>query len=242
MKSLLLATLLVVQISFGQTTRPFFSHSDNFSLSTNTNLKEIEFSISDGKKSVAAATALSLLLPGLGEWYAGDFNTGKYFTIAEGSLWLTWTSFRMYGDWVRDDARDYAVQYAGITNENKDAQYYIDIGNFLSVEAYNEQMLLSRDVDNMYNAQSDEKWNWDTDERREEYRQLRVQSDEVYNNANFVIAAIVVNHVVSAINAARTTIKHNDALEQTGSLRFQARPLGTIARPNGIMLSASYQF
>jgi TM2 domain-containing membrane protein YozV len=242
MKSIFIAILLLVQISFGQSTRPFFSHSDKLDLSSASNFKEIEFTTSSGKKSVAAAAALSLLLPGLGEWYADDYATGKYFSIAEGTLWLTWTSFRMYGDWVRDDARDFAVQYAGINKEGKDAQYFIDIGNFQSVDDYNEQMLLQRDADEIYNPNSDYKWNWDTDERREQYRQLRVQSDEIYNNANFVIAAVVVNHVVSAINAARTAVGYNDALDQTGSLKFQARPLGTLSRPNGIMFSASYQF
>ncbi len=242
MKPLLIATLLVVQISFGQLVRPFFSQSDNLDLSSAKNFREIEFTASSGKKSVAAAAALSLLLPGLGEWYIGDYETGKYFTIAEGTLWLTWTSFRMYGDWVRDDARDFAVQYAGIKKDGKDAQYYIDIGNFQSVDDYNEQMLLQRDADEMYNAQSDYKWQWDTDERREQYRQLRVQSDEIYNNSNFVIAAVVVNHVVSAINAARSTISHNEASDKIGALKFQARPLGTLGRTNGIMFSASYQF
>ncbi|TAK64000.1 MAG: hypothetical protein EPO24_03625 [Bacteroidetes bacterium] len=244
MKALFFFVIFAVQLTFSQSIQPMFSRLSTEPTQSvpEAKFQEIEFTGKEGKKSVAAAVALSLLLPGLGEWYAGDYSSGKYLSMAEGGLWLTWASFRLYGDWIQNDARTYAVQHAGITTDNKDDQYFIDIGNFVSVDAYNEQVLRDRDDDKVYDANSHYNWNWDTDNNREQYRQLRVQSDKVYNNANFVIAAIIVNHVISGINAARTATKHNNAIDETGGLNFQASPLGTLAAPSGIILTATYQF
>ncbi len=244
MKSLIILLFVVVQIGVGQVARPFFSRSFEPSQQPSTDLRqEMQFPVSDGKKNVGLAATLSLILPGLGEYYVGDYSRGKYFTIAEGALWVTWGAFRSYGTWVRNDARDFAVQHAGITLQNKDNQYFIDIGNYISVDAYNEQALLDREsLTKLYDPNSTESWKWESEEARRQYRSLRVHSDNVFNNADFIIAAVIVNHVLSAIDAGRMAVKHNKALDQAGTLRFQAFPMGTLTDPNGIMLSAQYQF
>ncbi|MEJ2103128.1 MAG: hypothetical protein P8X47_00970 [Ignavibacteriaceae bacterium] len=51
------------------------------------------------KKSVGLGIIYSLLLPGMGELYAGDYNTGKYFTIADGVLWGTFIGMNVYSNW-----------------------------------------------------------------------------------------------------------------------------------------------
>jgi len=48
---------------------------------------------SESKKSVVLAVVASLILPGMGELYAGSFESGKYNLIAEGGLWLTYSGF-----------------------------------------------------------------------------------------------------------------------------------------------------
>ncbi len=245
MKLFLLLTLLTIQIGFAQSVQPdqpLLSRStmNTPQLASSFPFQGGELAVSSEKKNVALATGLSLLLPGLGEYYVGDYSTGKYLSIAEGALWLTWASFRVYGDWVQSDARDYAVQHAGANINDKGDQYFIDIGNFVSSTSYNEQALRDRDANKLY-VRSNDLWNWDTDNNREQYRQLRVQSDKVFNNSNFVITAILANHVISAINAARTAISHNKAVE-TGGLEIEASPMGSIVNPHGVMLSARYGF
>jgi hypothetical protein len=45
----------------------------------------IQYQVSDTqRKSPALAILYSILLPGMGELYAGDYSSGKYFTIADG--------------------------------------------------------------------------------------------------------------------------------------------------------------
>jgi hypothetical protein len=193
------------------------------------------------KKSVPLAVIYSLLLPGMGELYVGDYSVGKYFTVAEGGLWITWTAFQLQSKWVRDDARAFSRQHAGVVTEGKSDQYFIDIGNFTSVYEYNEQVLRERDAHKLYDPHSSDYWNWDTPQHKEQYRQLRVSADKILNNANFVLAAIGINHLISAINAGRMAINHNKQQDRA-FLDIRARLLGDVMTNSGIMLSITKHF
>src|SRR2546430_16416727 len=82
----------------------------------------------------------------------------------------------------------------------------------------------------------------DTPGNREQYRHLRVSSDERFNDARFVVAAIAVNHIVSAINAARIAIRHNGSTEESGRMDLHAGIIGGITRPEGIRVTLSRNF
>ena len=72
---------------------------------------------------------------------------------------------------------------------------------------------------------------------------MRVSSDEMFNNTRFIAAAIAVNHVISAINAARLAISHNHGMGGVGLIDLHADVLGGgIARPEGIMVTLTKHF
>ncbi len=65
----------------------------------------------------------------------------------------------------------------------------------------------------------------------------------MYNNRKFVVLAVLVNHVASAINAARAAIAHNKEVDNSlGDLQFGARVLGGWEQPHGIMLTVAKGF
>ena len=193
-------------------------------------------------KSVGLAAIYSLVLPGMGEMYAHGFSSGKYLLIAEGALWLTFATFEVYGNSLRDDARALAVSRAGITLEAKDEQYFIDIGNFVNIDDYNDKQARDRQPELMYDASAGYAWDWRDDALRASYREQRIKSETMYNNRKFVVAAIIVNHVASAINAARAAIAHNNAVNDLGSLQFSASVMGGVERPHGVLLTVSREF
>lgn len=208
-----------------------------------TSLNEIDLNgASSGKKNAAIASLYSLLLPGMGELYVGEYGMGKYFTVAEGALWLTLGSFHLYANALQDDARRFAVQHASTSFDGKDDQFFIDISNFDNVYDFNEQALRDRDPQKLYDPNSSHYWQWDNDINRESFRQQRVSSDNWSNNTRFVVAAIAVNHVVSAINAARLAISHNKNLADAEPIDVRAKLLGTLSNPDGIMLTFSKTF
>ena len=200
---------------------------------------EIAFD-ADGTKSIGLAFLYSLILPGMGELYVGDYGAGKYFTLGEGILWLTYGSMERYGTWLRDDARSFAVAHADIGVDGKDDQFFVDIGNFGSMDEYNQQRLRDREVGRLYNISSSS-WTWDADANRALYRDLRISHDRVFNNTRFVVAAIIVNHLVSAVNAARLAVSYNKGLEAS-MVPFRASVIGGLEYPQGIMITFSKAF
>ncbi len=194
------------------------------------------------KKSPGLAALYSLLLPGMGELYADGFSSGKYFTIAEGALWLTYATLDVYGNSIQDDARSFAVSKAGVNTSGKPDQFFIDIGNFVDVYEYNEKQLRDREEEKLYDPNAGYYWRWESDDLRAQYREERINAENVFNNRKFVVAAIIVNHVASAINAARSAISYNAEREATGELRFGASVLGSVSHPHGILLTVSKGF
>ncbi len=192
-------------------------------------------------KSVFKAVVLSLLLPGMGELYAGGFASGKYFLFAESGLWLTFTSFEVYGRWVQNDARKFAGSHASVQTDGKDDLFFINIANFNNVYDYNEKKLRDRDLASLYDPNGPFFWQWDTEQSRTRFRDLRVKSDNILNNVRFVAAAIVVNHVASAINAARLAIGWNKG---TSSLEWDVVPggVGASPDPSGLVLTIRKSF
>jgi hypothetical protein len=195
------------------------------------------------KKSVGLAAIYSLLLPGLGEMYADGFSTGKYFLVAEGVLWLTYAAFDIHGNALRDDARAFAISRAGIDPAGKGDQYYVDVGNYLNIEEFNIQKARDREPDRMYPERAGYDWYWRSDNDRSAYRDQRISAENMFNNRKFVVAAVLINHVASAINAARSAVSYNNRLdEQSGELGFKAELLGGLFHPHGVMLTVSKGF
>ncbi len=197
---------------------------------------------SDDKKSVPLAAFYSLLLPGMGELYAGDYSFGKYLTALEGGLIVTLIGFDRYAHWLQDDARAYAANHAQAGIGGKDDTYFNAIGDFNNVYAYNQEMLRERNPQDMYNPQAGYYWNWDDPANREVYRGMKVTSDERFNDTRFVAAAMFINHFVSAVNAARTAIAHNKESGQSSGFDLHAGVIGGLASPQGIRLTLTRHF
>jgi len=195
------------------------------------------------KKSAGLAALYSLVLPGMGELYADGFSSGKYFLIADGLLWMTFVAFEVSGNSLRDDSRVYAVSRAGIDPGGKDDQFYVDIGNFLNTDEYNQKQLRDREPENLYNPAAGYGWQWDSDASRATYRDQRVASDNMYNNKKFVVAALIANRVASAINAVRSVISYNKAIDEAlGDLRIDAGLIGGFGAPHGVLVTLTRSF
>ena len=165
------------------------------------------------KKSTGTAILYSLLLPGMGELYAESYDSGIYFTIADGVLWGTLVGMNVYANWQKDRYISYAQAKGGITTDNKNADYYATIGLYLNIDEYNDEKALEENFSEMYNTQS-YYWKWDTPEDRKHYRGMWTSSEQTFNDVRFVVGALILNRVVSAINAVRLVSKYNRNLNE----------------------------
>lgn len=164
------------------------------------------------KKNAGLAIIYSLLLPGMGELYADNYSSGKYFTIAEGALWATFIGMNVYGNWQENRYKTYAQTYAGVNPDGKDEDYYATIGLYTSIESYNNEKALERRFDEMLSEQKFF-WKWNSTEQRKTYRSIWTSSEQTFNDVRFVVGAMLVNRLVSAINAVRSVSSYNSAIE-----------------------------
>lgn len=165
------------------------------------------------KKSPGLAIVYSLLLPGMGELYADAYDSGVYFTVADGVLWGTYIGMNVYGNWQKDRYISYAQTNADVTTENKDDDYYATISEYLSIDQYNDQKAFERNFDEMYDTEQ-YFWKWNTSEERKVYRDMWVSSEQTLNDVRFVVWGLLINRVVSAINAVRLVSRYNNNLSQ----------------------------
>ena len=165
------------------------------------------------KKNPGLAILYSLILPGMGELYADGFESGKYYTIADGLLWGTLAGFNIYGNWREKNYRSFAETNAGVKLEGKESDFFANIGSYLSVEDYNKEMELNRKFSKVYNPEI-YYWNWKSSDLRRDYREMWSSSENAYNNMRFVAGALILNRLISAINAVRLVSIYNKNLEE----------------------------
>ncbi|MCX6171191.1 MAG: hypothetical protein NTX65_17800 [Ignavibacteriales bacterium] len=163
------------------------------------------------KKNPALAILYSMILPGMGELYANGYESGKYFTIADGVLWGTFTGFDLYGNWQAKNYKSFAESKAGAKLDNKDSEYFANIGIYQSLDEYNSVMELDRNFEKVYNPAT-HYWNWSNPDQRKEYRNMWTSSEAAYTNVRFVVGALILNRVISAINAVRLVAAYNKNL------------------------------
>lgn len=176
--------------------------------------------------SKGRAFLYSLLIPGAGEYYAGSKKMAKVFFISEGLLWATYFSFRTYGHWKENDYRRFAVTHAGVDLNGKDHQYFVDIENYNNIQEFNEAKLRQRDVDAMYPENDFYGWQWDSGASRKRFERIRIASDKAFNNSLLVIGGIVLNHLISGIDALSAARRRTDEHHNRIKLGVMGLPEG----------------
>jgi hypothetical protein len=197
---------------------------------------DLSLSLEKTKKNPGLAIIYSLLLPGMGELYADGYESGKYFTIAEGALWGIFIGMNTYAGWQKDRYETYAVTYGGITTSGKDAAYYATIGDYSSINQYNDEQALNRDFGAMYNVET-HYWSWPTTEQRKTYRGMWTSSEQTYNDIRFVVGALIVNRIVSAINAVRLVSAYNKNLDADLSWNVSVGLINKTELPTTLVLN-----
>ncbi len=160
------------------------------------------------KKNPALGILFSMLIPGMGELYANNYESGKYFTITDGFLWGVFAGFNIYGKWKEDNYKSFAQSKGGVNLEGKDSDYFATIGIYISIDEYNRVKELNREFYNVYDPKINF-WKWESENQRKEYRQMWLSSEQAYNNVRFAIGALILNRLISAINAVRLISAYN---------------------------------
>ena len=247
MKIILALLLLSAVTLFPQTDDQKSIQNLKYSIkNTEDSFKESAFDLnayqSNDKKSVGLGIVYSLLLPGMGELYADEYGMGKYFTIADGILWGTLIGMSAYSGWQEDNYKAYAASTADVINDNnKNEDFYANIGDYTSVYTYNDQKALERNFNEMYDEQT-YFWKWNTTDERRTYRDMWNSSETANNNIRFVVGGLILNRVISAINAARLVSSYNKRLAEEVSWNFSVGFMNQQNLPTSLSLNVQKSF
>jgi len=187
------------------------------------------------KKSVRKAFFLSLLVPGSGEYYVGQKSYTKGFAAAEVVIWSAALYNKYQGDMRRRDYIAYAAHQSGSNPDRTDDMYYQSVYEWPNSTWYNEdQWRQARDLypydpaaqqayvaDKLYS--SEDSWDWQNYDQWYYYRGLRVKSRNALHRISYSVGAAVLNHMLSAVNAARLAKHFNKQkikLSQTADWRL----------------------
>jgi hypothetical protein len=151
----------------------------------------------------AGAFVRSLAVPGWGHFYAGNDHRTRGAVHLGTDLVLIGTLFGFNARAVnlREQYTTLSSLRAGVDISGRERSFRLAVGDFNSLEAYNDYQLRTRNWDRLIEDTPDNRWLWDSADDRIRYRELRSTRDRIRNQLPALAALMVVNRVVSGISA-----------------------------------------
>ena len=143
----------------------------------------------------------SFLVPGWGQNELGYKSRSKKYIYVEVGILLSLYTSSKYSNEIKRNYIAYAAKHAGVVTNGKDREYWVDIGNFNTLNDYNSEHLRNREVGELYPQTQKWNWNWDTSKNRKYFESRRIQSDKMKLFSTFAIGGLFLNHFVSSIDA-----------------------------------------
>lgn len=190
-------------------------------------------------KAGGTAFLKSLIVPGWGQYSLGRTNAALAFLGTEAALVGGMLALHAYGVSTRDDYRALAAAHAGVVGGHGH-DFYVDVGNWMSVDDYNARRLQERDFAAMYTDPAD-RWYWSSDAQRAAMETKRIKSDRAFNSMLYLVGGVVLNHVASAIHAGRMSarLRESGSALASAGWRMHVQPL---ARDTGMIVSFTRSF
>jgi hypothetical protein len=147
----------------------------------------------------------SLAIPGWGHYYndSDNWTRGKVHLGADVVMIGAYFGLNARASNLEDQFETFAQLNAGVSLSGKSRRFQLALGQYNSLEEYNDFQLRSRKWDQLLPDTQENRWQWESDDAREEYADLRETSDRARNQLPAIAGLMVVNRVLSAISAYR---------------------------------------
>ncbi len=251
LKYFLLAGFLLSNIAAAADWEKFYTESPRQIFALRELQEDEEIGIEyDGTKSVAKAVLFSAVIPGAGQLYAGSYLKTVGFMAIEAASWYMYLhynkqgkdledKFERYADthWSEEKYWDWIAHKSGLPrndlaglrawehdhfshglHEQKDQQYYEMIGKY---DQFNYGW---DDVDASLIGEDIPYWRNNRSANRLLYEDMRKDSNDAFKNATTGVTIVIVNHILSTLDATWTVKRHNNQMAQA-SLFLQPKQL-----------------
>lgn len=157
------------------------------------------------------AVIRSMLLPGLGHYYAGEEHRmrGHLHLSTEITFIGTYFGLLQREKSLQRNYTTFAALRSGVNIEGKSRDFLIAIGEFQSIHHYNDFQLRSRNWHKLIEVTPENSWNWESPLDREQYRNLRARRDRIQNHLPAIIGLMLVNRAVASISSANRVNRSN---------------------------------
>jgi hypothetical protein len=182
----------------------------------------------------------SLLIPGWGQYSLNHKNYALTFLGTEVTLIGGMLILESYGASTRDDYEALAAAYAGVQGSHSH-DFYVDVGNWMTVDQFNEQRLRDRSFDRLYTSSAD-RWSWDSDEHRTSMERTRVKADRAFNSVFYLVGGLVFNHLAAAVHAGRLAVQQQKPHASVWSPQGWAINVRPMTKAKGIRFSFTHTF
>lgn len=145
----------------------------------------------------------SLVMPGWGHHYINknDWKRGQYHMAADAIMILSYAGISVRSNTLESDLETFARANAGIDLSDKNRDFFLAIANFDNLESYNDFQLRSRNWDNLIIDDPVNRWDWNEDDDRFRYQDMRERIDRNNNQLPALLTLMVANRIVSGISA-----------------------------------------
>jgi hypothetical protein len=149
----------------------------------------------------------SLLVPGWGQRVLARSrpemkNFGRRAFYLDLALITTYVGLTHVATLKENEFQSYAGQRAGASPHGDSSDFWVDLSNYASREAYNDAMMTLGRPHLRYDDLNDD-WQWGSTAERARYRDLRAMSSDASSRALAVGGVILLNHVFSGIQALK---------------------------------------
>lgn len=202
----------------------------------------------DKVHSAKLSLAMSAVVPGSGDFYARNYTKGSIAVAREIALIATLFHFENQADNFDASAKIFANKVLGVPR-NSSSAYFDMIAGQISSEQYNENVRLNGqnyygygtegyyEFVNTNSISEEQAWDWESSQNLQKYKNYRAKKQKNTQNSNFVIGALIVNHIYSAISSAVTTNSNNKIFLKNHSLNLQPDIIN-----QGVTLNYGYKF
>ncbi|NBV31360.1 MAG: hypothetical protein EBR93_02320 [Bacteroidetes bacterium] len=107
---------------------------------------------------------------------------------------------------------------AGVLMADRDRAFVLAMGNFDSLEEYNDYQLRSRNWNRLIEDAPGNRWQWEQEEDRRRFKNIRERADQMENQLPAIVGFMVINRVISGISAFNQTRRWNADRTDRGEL------------------------
>ena len=151
----------------------------------------------------------SLILPGWGELKMEETKRSRILMASDLSIFVTYFLGKSFNASYIDQYKAYGALYANADMSGKDYSFVVSMSDYNSMDEYNQDMSNRKNYDDIYES-SDYNWEWDSTNKRLKFNKMRENSIISGKFAEFAVAGLIINRVISAIDILYLTNKNSN--------------------------------